>query len=127
MVEHGDPVGELGGVMVGQQEAAGPEADVLGLHQRLRHQEVGRGMGFPRRGMMLADPGLGEAQLVEPADHLQVPFVAVLERPFGRMRGHGEISELHRFLLGYWPKSTTIGRNAQGSSMHVSPGGIRLL
>jgi hypothetical protein len=30
------------------------------------------------------------------------------------MRRHREISELHRFLLSYWAKSTTIGRLAQG-------------
>src|ERR1700730_3011145 len=118
MVEHGDAVGELGGVMVGQQEAAGPEPDVLGLHQRLRHQKVGRGMGLPGRGVVLADPGFGEAQLVEPADHLQVPLMSVLERPLGRMRRHGEISELHRFLLSCWRKSTTIGRSAQEAAAH---------
>ena len=101
MVEHGDAVGELGGMVVGQQEAAGAEPDVLGLHQALRHQQVGRGMRFPGGGVMLADPAFGEAQLVEPADDLQVPLVPVLERPLGWMRRHREISELHRFLLSY--------------------------
>ncbi len=67
---------------------------------------------------MLADPALGEAQLVEPADDLQVPLVPVLERPLGRMRRHREIAELHRFLLSYCPKSTTIGRSAQ-EPMHA--------
>ena len=115
VVEHGDAVRELGRMVIGQQEAAGAEPDVLGLHQRLRDQQVGRGMRLPRRGVMLADPAFGEAQLVEPADHLQVPLVAVLERPLGRMRRHREISELHRFLLGrFWRKSTTIGGGAQG-------------
>jgi hypothetical protein len=50
---------------------------------------------------MLADPGLAEAQLVEPADDLKISFVPVLERPLGRMRRHREITELHRFLLSY--------------------------
>ncbi len=99
VVEHGDPVRELGRVVIGQQEAAGTEADVLGLHQRLRDQQVGRGVRLPRCGVMLADPGFSEAQLVEPADHLEIPFVAVLQGPLGRMRRHGEITELHRFLL----------------------------
>jgi hypothetical protein len=44
-------------------------------------------MRLPRRGVVLADPAFAEAQLVEPADHLQVPVVAVLERPLRRMRG----------------------------------------
>ena len=57
MVEHRDAVGEFGGMMIGQQEAAGAETDILGLQQRLRQQQVGRGMRLPRRGVMLADPG----------------------------------------------------------------------
>src|SRR5471030_156137 len=114
MVEHGHPVRELGRVMVRQQEAAGTEADVLGLHQGLSDQKIRRGMRFPWCGMMLTDPAFGEAQLVEPADHLKVPFVAVLERPFGRMRRHREISELHRFLLFLSAKSTPVDRAAQG-------------
>jgi hypothetical protein len=47
--------------------------------------------------MVLTDPAFGEAQLVEPTDHLQVPIVAGFQWPFRWMRRHGEISELHRF------------------------------
>src|SRR3569833_2860255 len=92
---------ELGGMVVGQEEAAGTEADILRLHQRLRNHQVGRGMRLPRRGVMLADPAFGKAQLVEPADHLKIPVMPGLERPLRRVRWHGEISELHRFLLSY--------------------------
>ena len=41
VIEHGDAIGELGRVVIGQQEAAGTQADVLGLHQTLRHEEIG--------------------------------------------------------------------------------------
>ncbi|MGY2938830.1 hypothetical protein ACVWZ6_008432 [Bradyrhizobium sp. GM6.1] len=75
VIEHGDAVGELGRVVIGQQEAARPDTDILGLHQRLRDQQIGRGIGFPGRGMVLADPGLLIAELVEPAHDLQVPVV----------------------------------------------------
>src|SRR4029079_4527324 len=47
VVEHGDAGGVRGGMMVGQQEPARSEANVLGLHQRLRDQQVGRGMRLP--------------------------------------------------------------------------------
>ncbi len=114
VVEHGDAVRELGGMMIGQQEAARPQPDVLGLHQRLGDQEVGRGMRLPRCGVVLTDPAFGEAQLIEPADHLKVPVVAILERPLGRVRWHREISELHRFLLGFSQNSTTNSPVAQG-------------
>src|SRR3954469_24225265 len=59
-------------------------------------------MRFPGGGVVLAYPAFGETELVEPADHLQVPLMAVLQRPLRWMRRHREISELHRFLLSYW-------------------------
>ena len=77
MIEHRDAVGEFGRMMIGQQETAGADADVLGLQQRLRDQQVGRGMRLPGCGVMLADPGLLVAELIEPAQHLQVPVVAL--------------------------------------------------
>jgi hypothetical protein len=48
---------------------------------------------------MLADPALLVAKLVEPPDNLQIPLVAILQRPLGRMRRHGEIAEFHCLLL----------------------------
>src|SRR5258708_22441420 len=56
-------------------------------------------MRLPRRGVMLADPALSVAELIEPANDLQVPFMSVLEAALGWMRRHGEISDLHLFLL----------------------------
>ncbi len=41
VIEHGDPVRQLGRMVVGQQEAAGGKPDVLRLHQRLRDQQIG--------------------------------------------------------------------------------------
>ena len=95
VIEHRHAVGEFGGVMVRQQEATGSEADVLGLQEGLREQKVRRGMRLPRRGVMLADPGLAVAEFVEPAHHLQIPVVAFLQSAFRRMRRHREISDLH--------------------------------
>jgi hypothetical protein len=38
VVEHRDPVGQLGGVVVGHEEAARSDPHARGLHERLRHQ-----------------------------------------------------------------------------------------
>jgi hypothetical protein len=45
--------------------------------------------------MMLADPAFLIAELIEPAHHLQVPFVAFPQPALRRMRRHREISEFH--------------------------------
>ena len=82
-------------MMIGQQEAAGAEADVLGLQKRLREQEIGRRMRLPWRGVVLADPGFLIAELVEPAQHLQVPVVTLLQPALRRMGRHREISDFH--------------------------------
>ena len=111
VVEHGDAVGELGGVVIRQQEAARADADALGLQQRLGDQQIGRRMRLPRRGVVLADPGLGVAQLVEPAQRLEVPVVAGLQAALRRMRGHGEIAEFH-------------GGSSFASLGQATPGGI---
>ncbi len=99
MIEHRHAVGEFGGMVIGQQEAAGAEADVLGLQQRLRQQQVRRGMRFPWRGVVLADPGFLVAEFIEPSQHLQVPVVTLLQPALRRMRRHREISDFHGAFL----------------------------
>ncbi len=105
MVEHRDPVGELGRVVIGQQETARREADPARLHQRLGDQEIGRRVRLPRRGVVLADPGFGKAQLVGPAQRLQIPAMALIKAALGRVRGHREQAVLHRAMppLGVSP------------------------
>ena len=95
MVEHRHAVGEFGGMMIRQQEAAGTEPDVLGLQERLRQQQVRRRMRLPGGGVVLADPGFLIAELVRPAQHLQIPVVALFQPALRRMRRHGEIADLH--------------------------------
>ncbi|MGY3190907.1 hypothetical protein ACVIWU_000273 [Bradyrhizobium sp. USDA 4509] len=115
MIEHRNAVRELGGMMIRQQEAAGPDAQILGLQQRLRHQQVGRRVRLPGCGVMLADPGFLVAELVEPAQRLQVPVVALLQSALRRVRGHGEVSKLHvRFLPSRWVQSC----NASCRALH---------
>ena len=40
VIEHRDAVGEFGRVMIGQQETAGAETDILGLQESLRQQQI---------------------------------------------------------------------------------------
>jgi hypothetical protein len=96
VVEHRYAVGELGGVVIGQEETARSEADAAGLHQRLRDQQIGRRVRLPRRGVMLADPRLAEAEFVSPTKGLQVPAMAVVKAALGRMRRHREQAIVHR-------------------------------
>src|SRR3954468_15451695 len=44
---------------------------------------------------MLADPRLGVSEFIKPAQCLEVPVMARLQSSLRRMRGHGEIAELH--------------------------------
>jgi hypothetical protein len=98
VVEHGHPVGQLGGVMVRHEEPAGADAHALGLEQRLGHEQIGRRVRLPGRGVMLADPRLAEAQLVRPAELLEIPLVPVVQRALGRVRRHREQSVFHASL-----------------------------
>ncbi len=95
MIQHHQAAGEGGGVVHRQEEAARTQADVAGLGEGADQQEVGRGIGLPRHGVVLADPGLAIAKLIQPADDLQVPVEALLQIPLGRMGRHGEEAELH--------------------------------
>ena len=99
VIEHRHAMGELGRMVVGHQKPAGADAHARRLHQRLRHQQVGRGMRLPRRRVMLPDPRLAEAELVRPAQLLQVPPVAVVQAPLRGMRRHREQSVVHSLLL----------------------------
>ena len=99
MIEHRDAVGEFGRMVIGQKKTAGAEADVFRLQERLRQQQVRRRMRLPGRGVVLADPGFLIAELVEPAQHLQVPVVPLLQPALRRMRGHREITDLHGGFL----------------------------
>ncbi|MBA7712262.1 hypothetical protein ES703_121234 [subsurface metagenome] len=105
MVEHSDAVGELRRVVIGQQESAGAEADVLGLQERLRQQQIRRRVRLPGRGVVLADPGFLITEFIQPAQDLQVPVVTLLQSALRRMRGHREISKFH----GNFPLALLMG------------------
>ena len=100
VIEHGHPVGQLGGVMVRHEEPAGADAHALGLHEGLGHEQIGRRVGLPGRGVVLPDPRFAEAQLIRPAQLLEIPLVAVVQAALRRVRRHREQSVVHAYLLG---------------------------
>src|SRR5262244_3540680 len=86
-------------MVIRHQEPAGADAHALRLHQRLGHEQVRRGMRLPGRRVVLADPRLAEAELVGPAQLLEIPLVAVVQAALGRVRWHREQSVVHESLL----------------------------
>ena len=79
-----------------QQVRAGTELDVLGTHQRLGYQQVGRRHGFPGSGEVLADPRLAQAVPIGHLKAVKVPLVRIPGGALRRVRRHEEQSELHR-------------------------------
>src|SRR5665213_4388900 len=80
-------------------------------------------MRLPWRGVVLADPGLGVAELVEPAQHLKVPVMPLLQSALRRMGRHREISDLHGvssrlFCLSF---GASAARQRQHSTARVWP------
>src|SRR5260370_42260184 len=80
-------------MVVRQQMPERPEPDVPGERQRLGDEQVGRRARFPRGREMLSYPGLREAETVQALEFLQVPPMALEDRPLGRMRRHEEGTE----------------------------------
>ena len=53
-------------------------------------EQVGRAVNLEAAGMMLADPGLGKAELLEPLDQLEIALHAERRVFVGRMKGRQE-------------------------------------
>src|SRR5439155_9174291 len=61
------------------------------------------GVRLPGRGVVLADPRFAEAELVGPAELLEIPLMPVVQAALGRVRWHREQSVVHVSLLGAIP------------------------
>ncbi len=82
-------------------------------------------MRLPGRGVVLADPAFLIAELVEPAQHLQVPIVPFLQPALRRMRRHREISEFHgAYLSLLFPRASFVGVRASFVSQCLRCGRI---
>ena len=72
MVELRHAVGDHQRLVVGQRDDAGAEPDVLGARRDVGDEQLGAGDDLVAGGVVLADPRLVEAELVEPLDELAV-------------------------------------------------------
>jgi hypothetical protein len=72
VVEQHHPVGQHQRVVVGERAHPGAEADVAGPLRGGGDEHLGRRDDLETRAVVLADPGLLEAELVEPLDQLEV-------------------------------------------------------
>jgi hypothetical protein len=84
-------------MVVRQAGHAGAQADEAGALDQRADEHLGRGDGLPARRVMLADPGLVVAQLVEPFDQLHVARHAqrrVLADPMERREKDAELQAL---------------------------------
>src|SRR5687768_1780131 len=83
-------------------------------------------MRLPGRGVVLADPGLDIAELIEPAQDLEVPVMPGFEAPLRRVRGHGEIAEFHGVLrYGGFCRASGHARAGCGSGASLAAGRSR--
>src|SRR5262249_28628444 len=90
VIEVRDAARQLGRMMIGQQMRARRELHLRGAEQRLRDEQIGRGIRLPWRGEMLADPGLAKTEAVAQFEMFEVPFEALAQPAFRRMRRHHE-------------------------------------
>ena len=100
VIEHGEPVREVDGIVEREQRHARPEPDLLRQRQRLGEEQIGRRRVLPALGQVLAHPDLAEAELIGQHDLGDVALVAVGERAMRRVERHHEQAELHVRLLG---------------------------
>jgi len=88
VIEIRDPVRQLDWVVKGKQVAERTEPDALGPQQRLGDEQVGGRAGLPGRGEVFSDPGLLEAERVQPIQVMKIPELAVPDRPLRRVGRH---------------------------------------
>jgi hypothetical protein len=77
VVELDDAVGDHHRVVVRQRNDAGAEADVSGTLGGESDEDLGRADDLEPRRMVLADPGLVKAELVQPRHQFEVALEAL--------------------------------------------------
>ena len=74
MVQQHHPVRYHVGMMVGEADHAGAEAEVAGALGGGGHENFRRGDSFPAGAVVFADPGFVKAQVVQPLQQFQIAF-----------------------------------------------------
>ena len=72
VIELRHAIGHHQRLVVGQRDDAGAETDVLGARRDVGDEQLGAGDDLVAGGVVLADPGLVEAELVEPLNELAI-------------------------------------------------------
>ena len=90
VIELHDAVGGHHRMMVGQRDDAGAEPDVAGALGGEGDEDLGRGDDLITRRVVLADPGLVKAELVEMDDEIEVALEAGGRVLLVRMKGRQE-------------------------------------
>ena len=78
---------------------AGAEGDVVGHPQRLGDDELRHRDVLPGQRRVLSDPGLLVPEPVGQHKKLQIAFPGLVQLSVGKVEGHLEQSQLHRFDL----------------------------
>src|SRR6266446_2563672 len=75
-------------------------------------------MWLPGGRVVLADPRLAEAELVGPAELLEIPLVSVVEVTLGWMRRHREQSVVHvrPLLIQHSPRTARLYQSSREAS-----------
>ena len=89
-------MGEFRRMVKGQHIAAGRDTNSLGDDQALGDEQIGRRARLSQKRVVLADPGLVEADMVEESQIVQVVVMPLGEAPMRGMVRHHERSELHQ-------------------------------
>ena len=95
LVEHGDAVGQVKRVVVGQTTHTRTKLDRAGALQRGADEDVRGGDVLPFGGEVFADPGLVKAEPIEVFDLGEVCLERASDVGARRMHRHHEVPELH--------------------------------
>jgi hypothetical protein len=96
VVQIGNPVSQLDGMMKGQQMPQWAEFDAFGSLQGLSDQQVRGWARFPSRRQVLSNPGLFKTERVKALQLSQIPLLTVPDRPFRAMGRHKQRAEFHK-------------------------------
>ena len=102
MVKEHHAVGHHVGVMVGQANDAGSQADVPGALGGGGDEYLGRRYRLPTGAMVLTDVSFIKAQGVQPLKQFQVPVQGQCRVFVYTVEGRHENSELHSAIGGHW-------------------------
>ena len=116
VVEEDHAVGEHQRLVVGERAHAGAELDAPRALGGDADEDLGRRDDLVAGGVVLADPGFLEAELVEPLDQLEVALERERGVLAGRMeRGH-EDAEAHRPVEGHQSSRSGCSRTMRSYS-----------